>query len=106
MVNGGNRVKGMPDWVVTLISCMANVLGIVILLVIQYVVYAQTGSFVFNAMRTHNLFPFIVLVPNATIITRHYFKETGNIYLGSFTIGMLYTMMQVTQVAMNTGIIN
>ena len=106
MVNGGNRVKGMPDWVVTLISCIANVLGIIILLVIQYVVYAKTGSFVFNAMRTHNLFPFIVLVPAATIVTRHYFKETGNIYLGSFTIGMLYTMMQVTQVAMNTGIIN
>lgn len=106
MVNGGNRVKGMPDWVVTLISCIANVFGIIILLVIQYAVYAKTGTFVFNAMRTHNLFPFLVLVPAATIVTRHYFKETGSIYLGSFTIGMIYTMMQVTQVAMNTGIVN
>ena len=46
-----------------------------------------------------------MLVPVGTIITRRYFKETGNIYLGSFTIGMLYTMMQVTQCAMNVGLI-
>ena len=106
MVNGGNRVEGRPEWVVTLISCLANTVGIVLLLVIQYVVYIRTGAFTFNAMRTHNLFPFIVLVPAATIITRRYFKENGNIYLGAFTIGMIYTMMQVTQVSMNLGLIS
>lgn len=106
MVNGGNRVDGRPDWVVTLVSCLANACGIVLLLAIQYIVYINTGAFTFNAMRTHNLFPFVVLVPAATIITRKYFKENGNIYLGAFTIGMIYTMMQVTQVAMNTGLIN
>ena len=105
MVNGCNRVEGMPDWLVTVISCIANSLGLAMLLSIQYIVYSQTGTFVFNAMRTHNLFPFLVLVPVGTIITRRYFKETGNIYLGSFTIAMLYTMMQVTQVAMNVGLI-
>ena len=105
MVNGCNRVEGMPDWLVTVISCIANSLGLAILISIQYIVYSQTGTFVFNAMRTHNLFPFLVLVPVGTIITRRYFKETGNIYLGSFTIGMLYTMMQVTQCAMNVGLI-
>lgn len=105
MVNGSNRVAGMPDWMVTVISCVANSLGLAALLSIQYIVYSQTGGFVFNAMRTHNLFPFLVLVPVATIITRRYFKETGNIYLGSFTIAMLYTMMQVTQVSTNVGLI-
>ena len=46
-----------------------------------------------------------VQVPVATLITRRYFKETGSIYLGSFTIAMLYTMMQVTQVSTNLGLI-
>lgn len=105
VVEGGNRVQGMPDWLVTVLSCVANVLGLAGLLSIQYIVYSQTGTFVFNAMRTHNLFPFLVLVPVATIITRKYFKKTGNIYLGSFTIAMLYTMMQVTQVSTNVGLI-
>lgn len=100
LVNGGNRVNNMPDWMVTVISCIANFAGLAVLISIQYIVYLQTGGFVFNAMRTHNLFPFLVLVPVGTIITRKYFKKTGNIYLGSFTVAMLYTMMQVTQVAM------
>ena len=105
VVEGGNRIKGMPEWVVTVLSCLANFLGLAILISIQYIVYAKTGTFVFNAMRTHNLFPFLVLVPVATLITRRYFKETGSIYLGSFTIAMLYTMMQVTQVSTNLGLI-
>ena len=105
VVEGGNRVKGMPEWAVTVLSCLANFLGLAILISIQYIVYAKTGTFVFNAMRTHNLFPFLVLVPVATVIGRRYFKETGSIYLGSFTIAMLYTMMQVTQVSTNVGLI-
>lgn len=105
VVEGGNRIKGMPEWAVTTLSCLANFLGLAILISIQYIVYAQTGTFVFNAMRTHNLFPFLVQVPVATLITRRYFKETGSIYLGSFTIAMLYTMMQVTQVSTNLGLI-
>lgn len=103
--SGENRIKGMPEWAVTTLSCLANFLGLAILISIQYIVYAQTGTFVFNAMRTHNLFPFLVQVPVATLITRRYFKETGSIYLGSFTIAMLYTMMQVTQVSTNLGLI-
>jgi len=105
MVNGGNRVEGMPDWLVTLLSCLANVGGILVLLAIQYGGYMRTGQYAFNAMRTINLFPFVVQVPVATIITRKYFKATGDIYLGSITVGMLYTMMLVTQVAVNTSIL-
>ena len=100
LVNGGNRVANMPDWLVTVVSCVANFAGIAALISVQYIVYANNGTFVFNAMRTHNLFPFLILVPIGTIITRKFFKKTGNIYLGSFTVAMLYTMMQVTQVAM------
>lgn len=70
-----------------------------------YLLFLMPAVFVFNAMRTYNLFPFLVQVPVATLITRRYFKETGSIYLGSFTIAMLYTMMQVTQVSTNLGLI-
>ncbi len=105
LVNGGNRAEGMPDWFVTLISCIANIAGIAVVIGIQYVTYFRTGVFVFNAMRTINLFPFIVQVPVATIITRKYFKATGSIYAGSFTVALLYTMMLITQVAVNTSLL-
>lgn len=106
LVDGGNRVEGMPEWLITLISCIANIGGIAVVIFIQYFTYARTGNFPFNAMRTINLFPFLVQVPVATIITRKYFKETGNIYLGSFTISLLYSMMIITQVCINTSIIS
>lgn len=106
LVDGGNRVEGMPEWLITLISCIANIGGIAVVIFIQYFTYARTGIFPYNAMRTINLFPFLVQVPVATIITRKYFKETGNIYLGSFTISLLYSMMIITQVSINTSIIS
>jgi len=105
LVNGCNRVEGMPDWLVTVISCLANAAGLAVLISIQYIVYAKTGTFVFNAMRTHNLFPFVVLVPIATIITRSYFKKTGKIYVGSFTIAMLYTIMSIVQFSANMSVL-
>lgn len=97
LVNGANRVEGRPSWRVTLISCLGNAVGVAVLISIQYIVYAQTGTFIFNAMRTHNLFPLLVIVPAATIVTRKYFKETGAIYLGSITVALLIAMMQITQ---------
>ena len=93
LVNGGNRLEGMNDWMVTLISCISNIAGISLLIFIQYNGIISNGTFIFNSMRIVNLFPLVVLIPLGTIITRKFFKETGTIYTGSFIIAMLYTMM-------------
>ena len=93
LVNGGNHVEGMPDWLVTVISCVSNIAGIAVLIAIQYIGIAGSGTFPFNSMRIVNLFPLLTLIPVATIITRLYFKKTGKIYAGSFAMAMLYTMM-------------
>lgn len=95
LVNGGNRVANMPDWLVTVISCISNILGLCVLIFIQYYGIVVNGVFTFNSMRIVNLFPLLVLIPVGTIITRVFFKKTGSIYVGSFAISMLYTMMTV-----------
>lgn len=95
LVNGGNRTEGRAGWKVTVLSCLSNIAGIAVLIIIQYVGIVANGTFAFNSMRIVNLFPLLVLIPIGTIITQRYFKETGKIYLGSFTISMLYTMMVV-----------
>lgn len=105
-VNGGNRVANFPDWLVTVVSCVGNVLGIVLVECVQYGVYIKTGNFIFSAMRMNNLLPFIFMIPTGTLVTRRFFKENGNIYLGGFVIGFLFTMIQVCNVSMNTGLIN
>lgn len=105
LVNGGNRIEGRAPWKVTLLSCISNIAGIAILIFIQYHGIVKDGTFAFNSMRIVNLFPLLVLIPTATIITQRFFKETGKIYLGSFTISMLYTMMTVANTAVNNSIL-
>ena len=95
LVNGGNNVEGRAEWKVLLLSCIANIIGIVAIIAIQYITFTSTGALAFNAMRVVNLFPLVVLIPVGTIISRQFYKETGNIYAGSFVIGILYTLMTV-----------
>ena len=95
LVSGGNRVEGRPEWRTLLLSCLSNILGIGAIIFIQYSTLIDTGVFTFNSMRVVNLFPLVFLIPIGTIITRRFYRETGNIYAGSFTISMLYTMMTV-----------
>ena len=95
LVNGGNRVEGRPMFVTMLISCFSNIAGISVLIFIQYYRLITTGVFTFNSMRIVNLFPLIFLIPVGTIVSRRFFKETGNIYAGSLVIAFLYCMMTV-----------
>lgn len=101
LVNGGNRVKGRPEWLTLLISCIGNIAGIGVLIFIQYSGLINNGTFAFNSMRIVNLFPLIVLIPLGTIVSRKFFKETGRIYVGSFVIAMLYCLMTVANTMVN-----
>lgn len=95
LVNGGNRVEGRPEWLTLLLSCIGNIIGIGILIFIQYHGIIANGQFTFNSMRIVNLFPLVFLIPVGSIISRRFFKETGNIYAGSLIIAFLYCMMTV-----------
>lgn len=96
LVNGGNGIEGKPEWQVILLSCFANIIGIVVIIAVQYITFTSTGSLAFNAMRVVNLFPLVVLIPIGSIVSRQFYKETGNIFAGSFVIGILYTLMTVS----------
>jgi hypothetical protein len=105
LVDGGNRIEGRAPWKVTMLSCFANIAGIAVLIFIQYYGIVTKGAFAYNSMRIVNLFPLMVLIPIATIITQRYFKETGKIYLGAFTVAMLYTMMTVSNTSASASIL-
>ena len=92
-VNGNNRVEGWKEWKVLLLSCISNIMGLVVLIAIQYASILTDGNTVFNSMRIVNLFPLLILIPAATLISRQYFKETGSIYTGSLVFGLFYSVM-------------
>ncbi len=95
LVNGGNRVEGRPEWLTLLLSCIGNIAGIAVLIFIQYQGIIASGVFRYNSMRIVNLFPLIFMIPAGTLVSRRFFKETGNIYTGSLVVAFLYTMMTV-----------
>ncbi len=91
--NYNNNITGWKEWQKLLVSCISNVLGMAVLIFIQYSVLINDGTITFNAMRIVNLFPLMVLIPAATIISRQYYKKTGNIYTGSFVFGLFYAIV-------------
>ena len=93
VVNGFNRLDNMKEWQSVLLSCVGNVIGILVMIIIEYATLDLKGSFVWNPMRIYNLFPLVVLIPAATIISRRLYKKTGNIYLAGILFGVLYTVM-------------
>ena len=93
MLVNANRIEGWPEWKVLLFSCINNVIGIAIIIAIQYATFVSTGALAFNAMRVVNLFPLVVLIPVASIIQRKYFDKTGNIYLGAIVMALFYSIV-------------
>ena len=93
VVNGFNRLDSMKEWQSVALTCVGNVIGILGMILIEYITLDLKGSFVWNPMRVYNLFPLVVLIPAATILSRKLFKKTGNIYLAGILFGLLYTIM-------------
>lgn len=104
LVNGGNRVEGRAEWKTLVLSCIGNILGICVIIFIQYYGIIANGVFTFNSMRIVNLFPLVVLIPVGSIVSRKFYKETGTIYTGALIIAFLYCMMTVAN-TMNLGTI-
>jgi hypothetical protein len=95
VVNGFNRIDSLKGWRSIVFTCIGNVAGILIMIVIQYVTLISKGLLIWNPMRVFNLLPLVVLIPVATIISRKLFRLTGNIYLGGICMGIFYTIMIV-----------
>lgn len=95
VVNGFNRIDSLKDWQSVLLTCVGNVIGILFMIVVEYGTLIAKGAFVWNPMRIFNLFPLVVLIPAATVVSRKLYKLTGNIYLGGLLMGIFYTMMTV-----------
>jgi hypothetical protein len=95
VVNGFNRIDSLKDWQSVALTCVGNVLGILVMILVEYGTLIFQGAFVWNPMRIFNLFPLVVLIPAATIVSRKLYRKTGSIYLGGILIGILYTVMTV-----------
>lgn len=90
-----NDIGGKRRWINTAIVAVAAVLPAVVLLLLQYLPFFAGGDLMFRSanMQVVWLFPMLVILPVAAIISRKIYRETNNPYLPGIILGIIITMI-------------
>jgi hypothetical protein len=107
-VNAAGRFEGQREWVSLLVMGLGNSVGLLLILVIQYVCLARTGT-VFWTGTTEGtvgrqdwifinllfgIVPMMFLLP---YFHRFFFRLTGRVYLGPMVTCLIFIMMLLTE---------
>lgn len=98
--------EGWSEWKVTLVGAISNSIGLVFILVINYVLYFTTGTPYYGYYSSSDssemwlfinmvfgLIPMMFVLP---IINRFIYKKSGNVYLGAMLTCMIFIMMSLS----------
>jgi dienelactone hydrolase len=102
LLNGFSRITlAGREWLNTAVLAVANALGPIIIIVIQYVTFFSTGLPVgglgpFSAMYVIWLFPVVVILAAAAVISRKIYRSTGNPWLAGFINAAVVTLIAVS----------
>jgi hypothetical protein len=97
-VNGAMRIEGQPEWLSMLIAGFANSLGLLLIIVIQYVTFAKTGTVFWttNWLSVNLLFAIVPMMFVLPYFNRYFFYMTGRIYLGPMVTTLIFIMILST----------
>ena len=97
-VNGSMRFKNQSEWQSRLIAGFANSLGLILIIVIQYVTYAFTGTVYWttNWLSVNLLFGIVPMMFILPYFNRIFFEMTGRIYLGPIVTCLIFIMILST----------
>lgn len=90
--------NGKGKWVNILLCALGAVLAAVILLLMQYIPYFSGSDLMWpqNNMYGVWLFPMLVTLPGAAVVSRIIYKETKNPYLPGIICGVIVAIMSCT----------
>jgi len=97
-VNGSMRFENQPEWQSRLIAGFANSLGLIMIIVIQYVTYASTGTVFWktNWLSVNLLFGIVPMMFILPYFNRIFFQLTGRVYLGPIVTCLIFIMILST----------
>ena len=97
-VNGAMRFKDQPEWLSRLIGGFANSFGLMLIIVIQYAVFASTGTVYWttNWLSVNLLFGIVPMMFILPYFNRIYFQMTGRAYLGPIVTCLIFIMILST----------
>lgn len=105
-VNLGIAREGFKEWQVMLIGALANSLGLIFIIVINYFVYFKTGTVYYGYysatdsnemwLYINMVFGLIVMMAILPIFNRLSYKRFGNVYSGALLWCMIFIMMSLS----------
>lgn len=105
-VNLGIAREGFKEWQVMLVGALANSLGLVFIIIINYFPYFTTGTVFYGFYSSTDLaemwlyinmvFGLIPMMAILPIFNRIIYKKTGNVYAGALLWCMIFIMMSLS----------
>ena len=97
-INGAMRFEGQPEWRSLLLGGIANSLGLLLIVVIQYVTFAVTGTVYWTDgwLYVNLLFGVVPMMFVLPYFNRYFFRITGRIYLGPMVTCLVFVMILIS----------
>ena len=97
-INGGMRFEGQAEWKSMLIGGFANSLGLILIVIVQYLTFALTGTVYWTDgwLYVNLLFAVVPMMFVLPYFNRYFFRMTGRIYLGPMTTGLIFIMILIS----------
>ncbi len=93
--NGSLRLEGQKEWWSMLLAGIANSLGLTLIVLVQYVTFAFTGTVYWTDgwLYVNLLFGVVPMMFVLPYFNRYFFKLTGRIYLGPMITCLVFIMV-------------
>jgi len=97
-VNGAMRFEGQSEWQSKLVAGFANSFGLMLIIIIQYVTYAKSGTVFWttNWLSVNLLFGIVPMMFILPYFNRLFFQLTGRVYLGPIVTCLIFIMILST----------
>ena len=97
-VNGAMRFEGDPEWKSMLLSGVANSLGLFLIVLVQYITFAVSGTVYWTDgwLYVNLLFAVVPMMFVLPYFNRYFFRVTGRIYLGPMVTCLIFIMVLIS----------
>ena len=97
-INAGMRFAGQPEWRSMLLGGVANSLGLMLIVVVQYVTFAISGTVYWTDgwLYVNLLFGVVPMMFVLPYFNRLFFRATGKIYLGPMVTCLIFVMILIS----------
>ncbi|MBT8057729.1 MAG: alpha/beta hydrolase [Gammaproteobacteria bacterium] len=97
-VNGAMRFEEQPEWRSMLLAGVANSLGLFLIVLVQYVTFALTGTVYWTDgwLYVNLLFAVVPMMFVLPYFNRYFFRVTGRIYLGPMVTCLIFVTVLIS----------